>query len=77
MTDDNIDDPRKAYAPPSAGPLEPRARHVDWLRKRRDELRSNIAVLESAAEPPPGRLEALRAELAGVEDELRALGVDP
>ena len=43
----------------------------------RDDLRSNIAVLERGGEPPAGRLETLHTDLAGIEDELRALGVDP
>ena len=77
MTDDNIDDPRKAYAPPAAGHLQSLAQSTMWLINKRDELRSNIAVLERADEPAAGRLEELRAELSGVEDELRARGVNP
>jgi hypothetical protein len=38
--------------------------------------RSSIAVLERGSEPPAALLEALRTELAVVEEELRALGVD-
>jgi hypothetical protein len=71
------DGPRSIYPPPVTGRLQSTARRIDWLRVRRDDLRSNIAVLERGGEPPAARLETLRTDLAGIEDELRALGVDP
>ena len=52
-------------------------KRIDWLRVRRDDLLSNIAVLMLGGEPPADQLQALRTELAGVKDELRALGLDP
>ena len=70
------DDPRSIYPPPVTGRLQSTARRIDWLRVRRDDLRSNIAVLERGGEPPAARLET-RTDLAGIDDELRALGVDP
>ena len=71
------DDPRSIYPPPVTGRLQSTARRIDWLRVRRDDLRSNIAVLERGGEPTAARLETLRTDHAGIEDELRALGVDP
>ncbi len=67
-------DPRRIYPPPITGHLQSKAKRAEWLRVRRDDLRSTIAVLERGGGPPPGRLETLRTELAGVDDELRALG---
>ena len=71
------DDPRGIYPPRFTGQLQSTARRIEWLRVRRDDLRSNIAVLERGGEPPAARLERLRTDLAVIEDELRALGVDP
>ena len=61
------DDHRSIYPPPVTGRLQSTARRIDWLRVRRDDLRSNIAVLERGGEPPAARLEALRTDLAGIE----------
>ena len=77
MTDDNINVPHSIYPPRDTGHLQSREKRIDWLRVRRDDLLSNIAVLLLGGEPPADQLQALRAELAGVKDELRALGVDP
>ena len=76
MTDDNINDPHSIYPPRDNGHLQSREKRIDWLRVRRDDLLSNIAVLMLGGEPPADQLQAMRAELAGVKDELRALGVD-
>jgi hypothetical protein len=76
MTDDNIDDPRSIYPPRVTGLLQSKAKRIKCLRVRRDALRSSIAVLGRGSEPPAAQLEALRTELVGVEDELRALGAE-
>ena len=76
MSDYNTDDPRSIYPPRIAQHLQSKANRIKALRVRRDGLRSSIAVLERGSEPPAALLEALRTELAGVEEELRALGVD-
>ena len=77
MGDDNIDDPRSVYPPRYTGQLQSMAGRIEWLRVRQEGLRSNIAVLERGGEPPPARLETLHSDLALVDDELRAMGVDP
>lgn len=74
MGDDNIDDPRSVYPPRYTGQLQSMAGRIEWLRVKRDELRSNIAVLERGDEPPADRLETFRTKLAAVNNELGALG---
>ena len=63
--------------PRATGLMQSTDKRIDWLRVRRDDLLSNIAVLMLGGEPPADQLQALRTELAGVKDELRALGLDP